>query len=81
MRKHNFTEELFAVKRFNKDAMNHLKTLKSELDAIFLNLKHPNLLRILGVCHDVHFCVLYEYMTSGTLDKCLVSCFLGFVKV
>lgn len=65
--------EMVAVKRFHESSLRELTTLQSELDAIFMNFIHPNLLPIYGVCHQSHFCVLYEYMVEGTLDDHLVS--------
>jgi len=62
-----------AVKRFNESSIEYLKQFRTELEVIFMNCHHPNLLTIKGICTEKSFCVIYEYMEKGTLDQNLVK--------
>ena len=66
---------MVAVKRFHASSLEYLKQFKTELEVIFMNCHHPNLLSIKGICKERSFCVIYEYMGNGTLEQRLVSSF------
>ncbi|XP_067932620.1 interleukin-1 receptor-associated kinase 4-like [Watersipora subatra] len=65
--------ELVAVKKFHDSSLNYLKQFKTELEVIFMNCRHENLLAIKGVCTEQAFCVIYEYMSHGTVEQRLAE--------
>ncbi|XP_067933289.1 interleukin-1 receptor-associated kinase 4-like [Watersipora subatra] len=65
--------ELVAVKKFYNSSLNYLKQFKTELEVIFMNCRHENLLAIKGVCTERAFCVIYEYMSHGTVEQRLAK--------
>lgn len=71
-------KEMVAVKRFHEASLEYLKQFKTELEVIFMNCRHSNLLQIKGICKERCFCVVYEYMGEGTLEQKLVSLLLTY---
>lgn len=65
--------QLTAVKRLNKDAVNIEKQFQNEVETL-LRLQHPNLLRLIAYsCDGPENCLIYEYMSQGNLEERL-SC-------
>ncbi|XP_057844030.1 probable L-type lectin-domain containing receptor kinase S.7 [Cryptomeria japonica] len=61
-----------AVKRIYQNSEEGLRQYESEI-AIIDSLSHPNLVPLLGWCHDRNgeFLLVYEYMSNGSLDEYL----------
>ncbi|XP_078165696.1 L-type lectin-domain containing receptor kinase IX.1-like isoform X2 [Carex rostrata] len=62
-----------AVKRVSKDSKQGKKEYMSEV-SIISQLRHQNLVQLIGWCHDHgEFLLVYELMHKGSLDKHLYS--------
>ncbi|KAI4332810.1 hypothetical protein L6164_017689 [Bauhinia variegata] len=59
-----------AVKVLNSAGNQKSKQFLQEVE-ILSRIRHPNLLLLLGACHD-HGCLVYEYMENGSLDDRLL---------
>ncbi|KAJ9587969.1 hypothetical protein L9F63_018598 [Diploptera punctata] len=58
-----------AVKRLNKDAVNAEKQFRNEVESLS-KFRHENLLGLLGYsCESDMYCVVYEYMSNGSLES------------
>lgn len=58
-----------AVKRLNKDAVNAEKQFRNEVESLS-KFRHHNLLCLLGYsCNSDMYCVVYEYMSNGSLES------------
>ena len=56
-------ERCVAIKRYKADgALREHSMFLKELEVLLHSPPHPNILKIIGVCHERAFCVLYEYM-------------------
>ncbi|GLJ23542.1 hypothetical protein SUGI_0446040 [Cryptomeria japonica] len=54
-----------AVKMVCKDSLQGRQEFQREID-ILRDIRHPNLVTVVGACFK-HGCILYEYMTNGSL--------------
>ncbi|XP_031494936.1 L-type lectin-domain containing receptor kinase IX.1-like [Nymphaea colorata] len=67
------TNEVVAVKRFSKGSNQGKKEYVAEVTVIS-RLRHRNLVRLIGWCHERgEFLLVYEYMEGGSLDSHLFS--------
>ncbi|KAF3792087.1 Inactive protein kinase [Nymphaea thermarum] len=67
------TNEVVAVKRFSKGSSQGKKEYVAEVTVIS-RLRHRNLVRLIGWCHERgEFLLVYEYMEGGSLDSHLFS--------
>ncbi|XP_031493928.1 L-type lectin-domain containing receptor kinase IX.1-like [Nymphaea colorata] len=67
------TKEVVAVKRFSKGSSQGKKEYAAEVTVIS-RLRHRNLVRLIGWCHERgEFLLVYEYMEGGSLDSHLFS--------
>ncbi|GLJ42937.1 hypothetical protein SUGI_0890990 [Cryptomeria japonica] len=66
--------EIVAVKRIYQNSQEGLRQYESEI-ALIDSLSHPNLVPLLGWCHDREgeLLLVYEYMSNGSLDKYLFT--------
>ncbi|CAM6091643.1 unnamed protein product [Calypogeia fissa] len=66
-----------AVKRMSKDASQGAREFMAEVN-IFSQLRHPNLVQLLGWCDEnEEFILVYEYMPNGDLDDRIFGGYLG----
>ncbi|KAF3792079.1 Serine/threonine-protein kinase [Nymphaea thermarum] len=73
MREIGDTNEVVAVKRFSKGSSQGKKEYVAEVTVIS-RLRHRNLLRLIGWCHERgEFLLVYEYMEGRSLDSRLFS--------
>lgn len=56
-----------AVKRFSRKSKQGIKEYTSEVK-IISRLRHKNLVKLLGWCHDKELLLVYELMPNGSLD-------------
>ncbi|KAK7271561.1 hypothetical protein RJT34_27567 [Clitoria ternatea] len=61
---------IVAVKVLKTNGNRKNKQFQQELE-ILSRIRHPNLLLLLGACHD-HGCLVYEYMENGNLEDRLL---------
>lgn len=66
----NLYHTTVAVKVLNTNGNRESKQFQQELE-ILSRIRHPNLLLLLGACHD-HGCLVYEYMENGNLEDRLL---------
>ncbi|KAF3792086.1 putative LRR receptor-like serine/threonine-protein kinase [Nymphaea thermarum] len=67
------TKEVVAVKRFSKGSSQGKKEYKAEVTVIS-RLRHRNLVRLIGWCHERgELLLVYEYMEGGSLDSHLFN--------
>ncbi|KAF3792076.1 Proline-rich receptor-like protein kinase [Nymphaea thermarum] len=67
------TNEVVAVKRFSNGSSQGKKEYVAEVTVIS-RLRHRNLVRLIGWCHERgEFLLVYEYMEGGSLDSHLFS--------
>ncbi|XP_057427207.1 U-box domain-containing protein 52-like isoform X3 [Lotus japonicus] len=59
-----------AIKLLNPDAHQGRKQFQQEVE-ILSNIRHPNLVLLLGACPD-YGCLVYEFMENGTLEDRLM---------
>ncbi|XP_057854436.1 L-type lectin-domain containing receptor kinase VIII.1-like [Cryptomeria japonica] len=66
--------EIVAVKRIYQNSEEGLRQYESEI-AIIDSLSHPNLVPLLGWCHDKNgeLLLVYKHMSNGSLDKYLFA--------
>jgi interleukin-1 receptor-associated kinase 4 len=62
------SQKLVAVKRLNRDAVNVEKQFRNEIEALS-RFRHNNLLGLIGYsCDSSTYCLVYEYMSNGSLQ-------------
>ncbi|XP_031494072.1 L-type lectin-domain containing receptor kinase IX.1-like [Nymphaea colorata] len=67
------TNEVVAVKRYSKGSSQGKKEYVAEVTVIS-RLRHRNLVRLIGWCHERgEFLLVYEYMEGGSLDSHLFN--------
>ncbi|GLT49207.1 hypothetical protein SLA2020_248430 [Shorea laevis] len=57
-----------AVKRVSKSSKQGIKEYTSEVK-IISRLRHKNLVKLIGWCHEKELLLAYEYMSNGSLDS------------
>ncbi|KAM7477502.1 hypothetical protein LguiA_025715 [Lonicera macranthoides] len=68
-----YYEMLVSIQKFNPEELQDDEEWKAEVNYLG-NLRHPNLLRLIGYCCDrVHRFLVYEFMASGSLEKHLFN--------
>lgn len=58
-----------AVKRYG--AMKYSNFLKEICNLSKYN--HPNVINVLGICHDKEFCLVMEFMSKGSLEDAILK--------
>nr|CAD7423928.1 unnamed protein product [Timema monikensis] len=67
------SREHVAVKRLNRDAVNVVRQFRNEVEALS-RYQHDNLLPLLGYSSDgPSYCLVYQYMSNGSLQERLAS--------
>lgn len=67
--------ELIAVKMLKEDASEDLQADFEREASLMVEFKHPNIVRLLGVCAvGKPMCLLFEYMSKGDLNEFLRLC-------